>query len=94
MNYRAKHHRSAFTLVELLAESWPPRADFHERARRAKTFAARVAVEAAMHAAMVAGGRSYPPDQLPSQCPDAEERVRDQDMAKLIAYLQTVARPR
>jgi alkylation response protein AidB-like acyl-CoA dehydrogenase len=43
------------------AETWPVPAELQERSRLAKTFAARAAVEAATHAAMVAGGRCYTP---------------------------------
>jgi alkylation response protein AidB-like acyl-CoA dehydrogenase len=42
-------------------ERWPLPADYQERTRRAKTFAARSAVDTATKAAMVAGGRSYTP---------------------------------
>jgi alkylation response protein AidB-like acyl-CoA dehydrogenase len=42
-------------------ERWPLPAEAQERARRAKTFVARVAVETATKAAMISGGRSYTP---------------------------------
>ena len=42
-------------------ERWPLPSDAQERTRRAKTFAARAAVETATRVAMVAGGRSYTP---------------------------------
>ena len=44
-----------------LQEVWPFPSAAQERARRAKTFAARVAVETATHAAMISGGRAYTP---------------------------------
>jgi alkylation response protein AidB-like acyl-CoA dehydrogenase/mannose-6-phosphate isomerase-like protein (cupin superfamily) len=40
---------------------WPLPAEAQERTRRAKTFVARAAVEAATRAAMVSGGRCYTP---------------------------------
>jgi len=42
-------------------ERWPFPSEAQERTRRAKTFAARTAVEAATRIAMVCGGRSYSP---------------------------------
>jgi alkylation response protein AidB-like acyl-CoA dehydrogenase len=42
-------------------ERWPLPGEAQERARRAKTFVARTAVETATRAAMVSGGRSYTP---------------------------------
>lgn len=47
--------------VATLADSWPLGSEVQERSRRAKTFAARVAVETAVQTAMIAGGRSYTP---------------------------------
>lgn len=44
------------------AETWPMTSALQERTRRAKTFAARAAVETATKAAMISGGRSYTPD--------------------------------
>lgn len=43
-------------------ETWPCPAALQERARRAKTYAAKVAVEAATHVAMISGGRAYVPN--------------------------------
>lgn len=43
-------------------DRWPMPEDLNERARRAKTFVAKSAVEAATRAAMISGGRSYTPD--------------------------------
>lgn len=52
---------AAAGLVEAVShdEPWPFPAARQERARRAKTFAARIAVEAATRAAILGGGRSY-----------------------------------
>jgi alkylation response protein AidB-like acyl-CoA dehydrogenase/mannose-6-phosphate isomerase-like protein (cupin superfamily) len=54
---------AAAGFVESVArdERWPLAAEAQERARRAKTFVARAAVETAMRAAMVSGGRCYTP---------------------------------
>jgi alkylation response protein AidB-like acyl-CoA dehydrogenase len=54
---------AAAGFVEAVAtdDRWPLPAAAQERARRAKTFVARCAVEAATRAAMVSGGRSYTP---------------------------------
>jgi alkylation response protein AidB-like acyl-CoA dehydrogenase len=43
-------------------ERWPLPAEARERTQRAKTFAARTAVETATHVAMVSGGRCYAPN--------------------------------
>ncbi len=61
---RALNLEAAAGFVEATAldERWPLPADAQERTRRAKTFAARVAVEAAVHASMIGGGRCYAPD--------------------------------
>jgi alkylation response protein AidB-like acyl-CoA dehydrogenase len=48
-------------------EQWPPSSAARERIIRAKTFAAKSAVEAAMRTAMLCGGRSYRPDHLVSR---------------------------
>ena len=50
--------------VETVArdERWPLPAGYAERTRRAKTFVARAAVDTAVQAAMISGGRSYTPD--------------------------------
>jgi alkylation response protein AidB-like acyl-CoA dehydrogenase len=55
---------AAAGFVERVAadERWPFPAAAQDRARRAKTFVARAAVETAMRGAMVAGGRSYTPN--------------------------------
>jgi alkylation response protein AidB-like acyl-CoA dehydrogenase len=60
---QALHLEAAAGFVEAVAgaETWPVPAELQERSRLAKTFAARAAVEAATHAAMVAGGRCYTP---------------------------------
>jgi alkylation response protein AidB-like acyl-CoA dehydrogenase len=54
---------AAAGFVESVArdERWPLPAEAQERARRAKTFVARTAVETATRAAMVSGGRCYTP---------------------------------
>jgi alkylation response protein AidB-like acyl-CoA dehydrogenase len=54
---------AAAGFVETVAreESWPLPAEAQERARRAKTFAARTAVETAVQGAVVSGGRCYTP---------------------------------
>jgi alkylation response protein AidB-like acyl-CoA dehydrogenase/mannose-6-phosphate isomerase-like protein (cupin superfamily) len=54
---------AAAGFVESVArdERWPLPAEAQERARRAKTFVARAAVETATRAAMVSGGRCYTP---------------------------------
>jgi alkylation response protein AidB-like acyl-CoA dehydrogenase len=55
---------AAAGFIEAVAadERWPLPATAQERARRAKTFVARAAVETAVHAAMISGGRCYTPD--------------------------------
>jgi alkylation response protein AidB-like acyl-CoA dehydrogenase len=55
---------AAAGFVETVAreESWPMSSAAQERARRAKTFVARTAVETAMAAAMISGGRFYTPE--------------------------------
>jgi alkylation response protein AidB-like acyl-CoA dehydrogenase len=55
---------AAAGFVEMVArgERWPLAAGYAERTRRAKTFVARTAVETAVQAAMISGGRSYTPD--------------------------------
>lgn len=55
---------AAAGFIEAVArdDRWPMPDDLNERARRAKTFVARAAVETAVQAAMVSGGRSYTPD--------------------------------
>jgi alkylation response protein AidB-like acyl-CoA dehydrogenase len=45
-----------------MEEVWPFPATLQERARRAKTFAAKVAVDTATHAVMISGGRAYVPN--------------------------------
>jgi alkylation response protein AidB-like acyl-CoA dehydrogenase/mannose-6-phosphate isomerase-like protein (cupin superfamily) len=54
---------AAAGFVESVArdERWPLPVEAQERARRAKTFVARIAVETATRAAMVSGGRCYTP---------------------------------
>jgi alkylation response protein AidB-like acyl-CoA dehydrogenase len=49
-------------------ESWPMPEELQERARRAKTFAARTALDVALHAAMISGGRAYTPDHPVFRC--------------------------
>lgn len=55
---------AAAGFIEAVArdDRWPMPDDLNERARRAKTFVARAAVETAVQAAMISGGRSYTPD--------------------------------
>lgn len=61
---RALQLDAAAGFVEAVArdDRFPMPSDLQERARRAKTFAARTAVDTAMLAATVSGGRSYTPD--------------------------------
>jgi len=56
--------------VEAVAgqEVWPMPPELQDRARRAKTFAARASLEAATHAAMISGGRAYTPDHPVFRC--------------------------
>jgi alkylation response protein AidB-like acyl-CoA dehydrogenase len=55
---------AAAGFIETVArdDGWPLPADTHARAGRAKTFAAKVAVETAVQAAVISGGRSYRAD--------------------------------
>ncbi len=61
---------AAAGFVEAVAtqELYPLPRDLRERTNRAKTFAARIALETALQAAMVAGGRAYNPDHPVFRC--------------------------
>jgi alkylation response protein AidB-like acyl-CoA dehydrogenase len=67
---KALNLEAAAGFVESVAgqESWPMPAELQQRARRAKTFVARVSLEVALHAAMISGGRAYTPDHPVFRC--------------------------